>query len=191
MGQRSASVAETRRRVLGAARALLRSDHGYRGFTVDAVAAEADVSRATVYYQFGSKAGLLEALCDALAEEGGIGETASALPRQDPEAGLAALVAGFGRFYAADRTVLRRLRALAVLDPDVGEVVLARDRRRWLLLRSLLGEGADEEQLRALHALTGFEAFDAVAGADRALADAVPAVTALALGELGRRRPPG
>ena len=46
------------------------------GLTVDAVARRADVARATVYYQFGSKTGLLEAVRDDLAEAGGMAELA-------------------------------------------------------------------------------------------------------------------
>ncbi len=47
---------------------------GLFGFTVDAVAREAGVARMTVYYQFGSKAGLLEAIFDSLAVRGGAEE---------------------------------------------------------------------------------------------------------------------
>ena len=53
-----------------AARWLLAGTASYTGFTLDAVARQADVARATVYYQFGSKACLLEAVCDSLAEAG-------------------------------------------------------------------------------------------------------------------------
>ena len=66
LGKRKEAVDETRDRILAAAQEILKGD-GYMEFTVDTVAGEADVSRATVYYQFGSKAGLLEALFDDLA----------------------------------------------------------------------------------------------------------------------------
>ena len=57
MGKRREQVDESRRRVLDAARALLREGGSYTAFTVDAVAKRADVARATVYYQFGTKTG--------------------------------------------------------------------------------------------------------------------------------------
>ena len=65
LGKRQEVVDETRLRIVEAARKLLKGD-AYASFTVETVAREADVSRATVYYQFGSKSGLLEALFDDL-----------------------------------------------------------------------------------------------------------------------------
>ena len=68
LGQRRVAAEQTRARIIAAARALLTSSGGLVGFTVDAVAKQAGVSRMTVYYQFDSKAGLLDALFDDLAE---------------------------------------------------------------------------------------------------------------------------
>ncbi|MGF6883640.1 AraC-like DNA-binding protein [Nocardia sp. GAS34] len=56
-GKRTAQIEQSRRQVLDAARALLGEGDSYTGFTLDAVAKRADVARATVYYQFGSKTG--------------------------------------------------------------------------------------------------------------------------------------
>ena len=84
----------------------------YPDFTVDAVARRADVARATVYYQFGSKAGLLEAVCDDLAESGGMAGLADAFADPDPRAALHRFIDVFARFWAADPPVMRRLRAL-------------------------------------------------------------------------------
>ncbi|MER5649875.1 TetR family transcriptional regulator [Streptosporangium sp. NPDC002524] len=54
------SGAESRQRVLEAARALFR-EHGYGGTTMRAVAAEAEVDPAMVFYFFGTKQGLFGA----------------------------------------------------------------------------------------------------------------------------------
>ncbi len=78
LGKRQGPVDAARQQVLDAARRLLGGTASYTAFTVDAVARQADVARATVYYQFGSKAGLLEALCDHLAEIGGLAGLADA-----------------------------------------------------------------------------------------------------------------
>ncbi len=59
MGRRQATTSETRTRILAAARELLAAS-GAAGFSIEAVAQQADVARMTVYYQFGSKPGLLE-----------------------------------------------------------------------------------------------------------------------------------
>src|ERR1700760_3280576 len=130
LGKRREPVEAARRQVLDAARQLLGGTAGYTAFTVDAVARQADVARATVYYQFGSKAGLLEALCDHLADLGGMSGLAAAFTEPEPRQALGVFVAAFGRFWAADRLAMRRLRALAQLDPDVGAVIAARDQRR-------------------------------------------------------------
>jgi AcrR family transcriptional regulator len=67
LGQRQAASERTRTRIIIAARELLLSVEGFAGFSIDAVARQADVARMTVYHQFDSKIGLLEALCDSLA----------------------------------------------------------------------------------------------------------------------------
>src|ERR1700734_2975469 len=123
LGKRQAQIDESRRRVIEAARALLTDVDSSRSFTVEAVARRADVAKATVYYQFGSKTGLLEALCDALAVGGGLSGMPAAFTDPHPAAGLRTLVGVFARFWAEDRGVMRRLRALAALDPEVRAVI--------------------------------------------------------------------
>jgi AcrR family transcriptional regulator len=188
MGKRSEQVAESRRRVLDAARALLRDSDSYTAFTVDAVAKRADIARATVYYQFGSKTGLLEAVCDDIAEAGQMSGLAGAFTQADPETALREFVTVFGRFWAADRVVMRRLRALAALDPEVETVIAARDARRragLTVLASRLGDAAaDSEIVRVLYTLTSFETYDTLAGPNEDLTGVSPLVTGLALAAL-------
>jgi AcrR family transcriptional regulator len=118
----------------------------------------------TVYYQFKSKAGLLEALFDRLAQAGGMHDLPRAFQTADPHAALARFVATFVRFWASDPVVLRRLRALAATDPELEPVFRARDERRRDGLRVLVARLAppgDQDQLvDVLHALTSFEVFD-------------------------------
>ena len=193
LGKRQDQIDEGRRRVIDAARSLLAEAGSYRAFTVDAVARKADVAKATIYYQFGSKTGLLEAVCDALAEAGGMSELAAAFTNPDPMAALRLFVETFGCFWDADRPAMRRLRALAALDPEVGAVISARDDRRRMGLGVLVGRLAEdgtatrridpEALIRVLHVLTSFETFDALAPPDAALnsvvADVVNLVEAL------------
>jgi AcrR family transcriptional regulator len=186
LGRREEAIDQGRRRILDAARELLRTATAYPGFTVDAVARRADVARGTVYYQFGSKTGLLEAICDDLAEAGGMADLAHAFTNPAPEAAIRDFITAFAGFWGADRIVMRRLRALAALDPDVGAVIAARDQRRReglavLVARLPRSTGVTAEQtVRILHALTSFETFDTIAGPDRDLADALPLITNLA-----------
>ena len=138
LGERQEQIDESRRRVLDAARSLLAEAASYRSFTVEAVAKQANVAKATVYYQFGSKTGLLEALCDAMAVAGGVSDMPTAFTDPDPVAGLQTLVGVFARFWAEDRDVMRRLRALAALDPNVGAVIASRDQRRHSALEVIV-----------------------------------------------------
>lgn len=199
LGQRQATTTQTRARILAAAHQLLAAPGGVAGVTVEAVARHADVSRMTVYYQFGSKAGLLEALFDQLATTGGLPQSvAAAFGQPDPRDALAGYVAAFGRFWAAERLVLRRLRSLAALDPELEQGVRARDARRRAGLELLAARLADrythpppealEEAVAVLHMLTSFETFDTLAGPDRSPQDVAGLVHRLAVAALGPPR---
>ena len=183
LGRRQADIDAGRRRILDAARELLSEYTRYTAFTVDAVAKRADVARATIYYQFGSKTGLLEALCDSLAERGGMSELARAFTAPDPDQALRLLVAAFATFWNSDRPVMRRLRALAALDPDVAAVLAARDERRRTALRTLLDRRVDvpdrAHALRVAHMLTSFETYDALLSSGQSQGDAVSTVVEL------------
>ena len=98
--------------------------------SIDQVARQASVARMTIYHQFGSKSGLLEALCDALVASGGMEHLAAAFRQPEPLDVLNQYLLVFSRFWDADRLVTRRLRALAALDPDFEQVIRARDERR-------------------------------------------------------------
>jgi len=190
LGRRRDLIDETRRRVIDAARALLAESTTYTDFTVDAVARRADVARATVYYQFGSKTGVLEALCDSLAEAGQMSELASIFTEPDPRQALRAFIAAFAHFWASDRLVMRRLRALAALDPDVAIVIEARDERNRTGLQILVDRIAKQSNatspldgatvVQVLHTLTSFETFDSLAGATQEPTEVVPLVVELA-----------
>ena len=187
LGQRQATTDQTRARILSAARELLMQSDG---FSIDAVARQADVARMTVYHQFGSKIGLLEALSDALAAQGGMEQLASAFRKPDPLDALDTYIAVFSRFWDADRLVTRRLRALAALDPDFEHVIQARNERRRQGLRVLVGRIAQQsgrlppervdEVVDILYMLLGFESFDTLAGPTRSLEEVAPIIQRLA-----------
>src|SRR5881296_2997728 len=120
LGRRKPAADRTRARVLRAARELLAARAGAQPFSVDAVARRAGVARMTVYHQFGSRRGLLEALFDSFAAGG-------ELPGH--------LAAAFPRFWDAGRLWIRRVRALGVLDPELGDAVEARNARRREVVR--------------------------------------------------------
>jgi AcrR family transcriptional regulator len=99
------------------------SVEGFAGFSIDAVARQADVARMTVYHQFDSKIGLLEALCDSLAIYGRMEQLAASFRQPEPLDALDEYISVFGRFWQSDRRVLRRLRGLAALELDFEQVI--------------------------------------------------------------------
>ena len=189
---RQAASAETRARILAAARSLL-SDERTVTFTVDAVAEKADVARMTVYNQFGSKRGLVEALSDDLAARGGIARLPTAFQAGDAVRGLEILVEVFVGFWASERLALRRLRAFSALDPDLAGS--NRDLRRrqaiGVVVDRLAAESgrsgtADEERATdLLWVLTGFEACEHLAAVGHSADDVATLVTAAVKRVLG------
>jgi len=195
LGQRQLLTEQTRERILTAARELLTTSEGFSGFSMEAVASHALVTRMTVYHQFGSKIGLLEALCDSLALVGGMDQLANTFRQPDPLDGLMEYITVFSRFWNADRLVLRRLRGLAALDPDFEQVLGARDERRrqglGVLVRRLAGgygrpaSEAVDETVDVLYTLLSFECFDTLAGPTRSLDEVAPVMQRLARAILG------
>ena len=178
LGRRQAATDKTRERILAAARELLLGEN-FSAFTMEAVARAADVSRLTVYYQFDSKAGLLEALYNYIARRGHM----ALLPdvfRQggDPLKMLQDFILVFARFWASDRDVIRRLHALGAIDAEIGQSLRARNERRrnglLVIVESYCKMYPPLTSLElpiaidTLHMLTSFETFDALAGGGRA-----------------------
>lgn len=195
LGRRQATVDATRARILRAARALLLSRHLPTEFSIDQVARRAGVTRATVYHHFGSRRGVFEAVFDDLAARGGIYELENVFQEPDPERALAQFVATFGRFWSASRLVHRRLRARGAWDAGLERALAARQERRRMALKVLVGRvqarhgrppaEALEETIDVLFTLTSFETFDALAGPAKTPADVAPVVLRLARGVLG------
>jgi AcrR family transcriptional regulator len=195
LGQRQATTEQTRARIINAARELLAESSGFSGFSIDAVARQADVARMTVYHQFGSKIGLLEALSDSLAAHGGMEHLADAFRRPEPLDALDEYITVFSRFWSADRLVMRRLRALAALDPDFEHVIRTRDEWRRQGLRVIVQRFAEkhgrpapealDEAINVLFTLIGFECFDTLAGPTRSIEEVAPMMQRLARAALG------
>src|SRR5262245_16469123 len=111
MGRRLASRNETRARILEAVRQSL-SDESSTELSMEDVARRADVSRLTIYYHFGSRAGLLEALYDYLATRGNMERMAEVFQESNLSTAVSKMVSTFVGFWSADPAVMRRLRAM-------------------------------------------------------------------------------
>jgi AcrR family transcriptional regulator len=189
-GQRQVHTEQTRLRIIHAARELLMAPDGYSRFSIEAVARQADVARMTVYYQFGSKIGLLEALSDYLAANGGLEQLPTAFCRTEPLEALEAYINIFSHFWETDRMVIRRLLALTALDPDFAQVIQARNERRLegthVIVRRFvekcgpLGSESFDEVVRVLYTLLSFESFDTLAGPARSIEEVAPVMFKLA-----------
>lgn len=145
---------------------------GLADFSLEALARRAHVTRLTVYHQFGSKVGLLEAVYDDLAHRGQIAQRLKlAFQHTDTAAGVDGVIDAFTDFWASERAVLRRLRSMAVLDPAFAGVRRRDERRRGAMqavaTRWTTSRGTTRADLGAvvnvLTMLTSFETFDALA----------------------------
>jgi AcrR family transcriptional regulator len=176
MGKRQAAADDTRVRILEAARQLLANE-SETDLSMEAIARRADVSRLTIYYQFKSRPGLLEALYDHLAIRGNMRRMAEVFHEPDPSVALEKLVFTFVGFWASDPVVIRRLRGIATLDPEIDQGIRAREARRQHAAREIIRRtvsgakkklSAEKQNLTAdvLSMLTSFESYDALARAE-------------------------
>jgi hypothetical protein len=100
------------------------------------------------------------------------------------------MVETFVGFWSSDPTVMRRLRAMGVLDSEIGKGIRARDARRPHIARELLQRvGAnrakranvqDDDVAAVLGMLTSFETYDALARAGCGNDEIVATLTRLA-----------
>src|SRR5690606_33854968 len=167
--RRTAASEETRTRILEAARELAVSE-GFSGFTVEKVAERAGVSRMTVYYQFGSRADLLERLFDHLARRGRIERLGEAFRDPDPLSGLDRFIEVFCGFWASDLEGILRLRSWAALEPGYKQTGYGRAPWQREGLHTLVGrirerygtppEEEVEDVVDMLHVLLGPESYE-------------------------------
>jgi AcrR family transcriptional regulator len=134
---RTAAANAKRERVIAAATQSLREDGGMGGFSLDSVAKAAGVTRLTVYNQFGSRRGLLEAVFDDIAARGRLATIPEALSLPDPLQGLDAIIDRFCEFWSCDEAIARLHDAMAT-DAEFAVALTARHERRRKLLQALM-----------------------------------------------------
>lgn len=185
--RRAAAAEQTRARLVETAARLLADQPNIAGFSLEAVAKAAGVTRPTVYNQFGSRRGLLEAVFDAVAAGAGLpGRIAGAMQMADPRAALAELIAVFCAFWQEVRPAAR-LHDAAAADPELAEAVAARNERRRQAIAVLLGRmgrGGDRDLIDLVFTLTSYRTFEALR-AGRSGEDACRIVTESCLKLLG------
>ena len=142
---RQRQAAETRARILAAARVLL-TEQGYAGATVEAIAQAAGVAVQTVFAVFGSKRGILAELL-RLAQHAPAAEELRARLRaaDDPAARVRLAVAIARRVYEQMAAGLELLRGARLVAPELaaveGEIEARRRTGTGLLADYLLACG--------------------------------------------------
>jgi AcrR family transcriptional regulator len=134
---RASAAAERRDRVIQAAARFLREEESIAAFSLDAIAKAADVTRLTVYNQFGSRRGLLEAVFDDVARRGRLLRLNDAMAESDPWKGLDQLIGIFCDFWGGDAAIGRLHDAMSI-DPEFAQALLERNERRRHSLEELV-----------------------------------------------------
>jgi AcrR family transcriptional regulator len=155
-------------RVLDAAAQLIEED-AFHTATMEALAATAGVSRATVFNRFGSKLGVLQALFTRGMEGSEMQAIQQALAIQNPGAALRAVIEAACEIWEAYGSVHLQLQAISVLEPEA--TVLVDEQReqqraeieeltKRLAKAGMLRSGVSQTRVTAtLHMLTSLETF--------------------------------
>lgn len=170
LGKRAESARSTREEILRAAQELA-ARVGFAGLTVEAVAAEAEVSRLTVYNHFESKSGLLEALAWSIFASADISRVREARMDPDVDAALHRFIVENARFLSAIGPNGRSVLGAALGDPDLRVVIdatyVAGRRSAITELVERLGDAgrlprdwSPERAVASLMVLTSLESFE-------------------------------
>ena len=169
---RAESAQQTRRAVLDAAYARLRSAPT-EPLSVGAVAEQARVARSTVYLVFGSRAGLFDALANDLLDRGRVHRLYEAVGHPDAREHLRGALRASCDMFAVDRDVRRALVSMSALDPaTVGGTIASADEKRRGGTAHLADRLHEQGLLRAdvtpdeaahlLWVLSSFDTFDSL-----------------------------
>lgn len=139
------------------------------------------MSRATVYYQFKSKQGLLDAALEEAQHRGGLEDVllVSRFPPPPPSAiwSLREFIAAWCRLWDQDRDFYRGVMGLARVDPQLRELIKSHEDKRVKAARMIAEAVATRYQPRrtadGLLALTSFETFDRLRESSRALDEVI------------------
>jgi AcrR family transcriptional regulator len=172
-GLRAAGVQRTRRDILAATRRHL-IETGYHRLSMEEVAADAGVTRVTIYRHFDSKLGLLDAIAEDLAQRARIvAGMHKATEIADPVTAFTAMVTELCHFWNTDPDVFRRLISLAAVDPEAQQVIASREEWRYQQIGTFVRRLAQADRLQTpfdarratavVGTVTGFPACDEMA----------------------------
>lgn len=170
-GVRAAKAAQTRARMLAAARELF-TERGYTATSMQAIAARGGVAVQTLYFTFETKRAILKELLDA--EVAGDGAQIATLDRPWVAEALAApppellhrLADATADIHARVAPLLEVVRSAAATDPEIAELWRTNITQRHTVLAVFTGALAAKNALRA--------GLNALRAADMALAVLAP-----------------
>lgn len=153
---------------MDAVRRLLEQG-GFHEASVEEIARLAGVGRATLYQHFGSRLGLVEAICESFADNPSMVAIQASPDVADPRAAVTQMIGQAIRFWDSEESLHRHLYGLAEIDESAARFVERQtvDRRsvvqrvaRRLASSDALRDGVSEAQARAtLLLLTSFHSF--------------------------------
>jgi AcrR family transcriptional regulator len=167
-GRGRAGAAETRERILQAVRDLL-AEGRFHEATVEEIATRAGVARSTLHLHFGSRMGLVDAMCEILGGTDERAEIRASLELADPAEALRSVLCSAVRFWAAEEDIHRSLYGLAEIDPAARAFVDRQTSGRRSDLQRLskrlhdagkLRPGLQDDALALLLVATSFATFD-------------------------------
>jgi AcrR family transcriptional regulator len=166
-GRREDLSAETRAHILEAVRGLLDEGTFYQA-TVEQIAKRAGVARATVYQHFGTRLGLVDALCETFDATPALQALRKSVDIEDLEASMDDWITNVVKFWSGEERILQQLYGVAAIDEAARALVgrQTEDRRgelKRLIARLKDGDrlrGSDRDALAHLMMLTSFETFE-------------------------------
>lgn len=163
---RTQAAADVGGRIVAAATRLLRAKAGIQVFSLDAVAKAAGVTRLTVYNQFGSRRGVLEAVFASIADKGGITRLASVATMEPSHAALDWLIEIFCAFWASDAAIAPIMDAMTS-DPEIADALAPRigSGRKVIdaLAARLVKPASRQDTADMIAVLTGFHTYRSLA----------------------------
>lgn len=144
---REAQAAQTRGRILAAAKSLFESE-GFECVTIEKIAQAADVSIPTIYLLFQSKRGVLRALIDeAFPKDQFDFLVESSKQETSPEERLRFSAKIARQIYDAEKAQMDIFRGAAVLAPEFKELEKEREMRRYTRQEVTIKAMAKEKSL--------------------------------------------
>jgi AcrR family transcriptional regulator len=128
--KRAQASEETRRRIVAAACRLLEQA-GYHQISLDDLARAAEVSRQTIYVQFGSKSGVLQAVAEYIEHASLENLVPELLASLTPLAAFRHACERVVAFFEKNAPILRNLQAQTIYDPEFAAIWRSKQDEIW------------------------------------------------------------